>query len=121
MPFCVRVLIAVGALSALIYFFFSKAHTGAFGGVATFGIWLLMIGFGASFGFTVMARISLFVNRMQFLNTEWIQPALDSSNEHYNNWYPIVFYLMLLAIVAYIIYEFVSFLKRRSQPQSPAQ
>lgn len=112
-----QVIIAVGALSALIYFFFSKAHTGAFGGVATFGIWLLMIGFGASFGFTVMARISLFVNRMQFLSTEWIQPALDDTNPNYNVGYPIIFYLILLGIVVYAVYEFVSFLKRRSEGQ----
>ena len=51
----------------MIYFFFSKEHTGLFGGFAKVGIWVLMVGFGASFGFTVMARISLFVNRISFL------------------------------------------------------
>ncbi|MCK4657825.1 MAG: hypothetical protein KAT85_12355, partial [candidate division Zixibacteria bacterium] len=52
------------------YFFFSKEHKGAFGGAAKIGIFILMIGFGASFGYTVMARISLFVQRIASLE-EW--------------------------------------------------
>jgi hypothetical protein len=59
-----NILIVIGVLCGVIYFFFSKEHKGLFGGLAKFGIWVLMIGFGASFGFTVMARISLFVNRI---------------------------------------------------------
>jgi hypothetical protein len=31
-----------------------------------------MIGFGATFGYTVMARVSLLIARMQFLFTDWI-------------------------------------------------
>jgi len=60
-------LIFLGVLAALFYFFFSKEHTGLFKGVARFGIWILMIGFGTSFGYTVMARISLFIQRIQVL------------------------------------------------------
>ena len=73
-----QVIIFVGAVSALVYFFFSKAHTGVFGGVAKFGIWVLMIGFGASFGYTVMARISLFIQRIQDMHQRWIKTAFDT-------------------------------------------
>jgi hypothetical protein len=59
-----NILIVIGVICGVIYFFFSKEHTGVFGGLAKVGIWVLMIGFGASFGFTVMARLSLFVNRI---------------------------------------------------------
>jgi len=59
--------IVFGVLSALIYFFFSKEHKGWFGGAARSGIWVLMIAFGAAFGYTVMARISLLIGRMEFL------------------------------------------------------
>ena len=31
-----------------------------------------MVGFGASFGYTVMARISLFIGRLQFLLGDWL-------------------------------------------------
>lgn len=62
-----NILIVLGVICGVIYFFFSKEHKGIFGGFAKVGIWVLMVGFGASFGFTVMARISLFVNRISFL------------------------------------------------------
>ena len=41
--------IVVGVITGLIYFFFSKEHTGVFGSAANVGIWILMIGFGATF------------------------------------------------------------------------
>lgn len=66
-----NVVIVFGVLSALIYFFFSKAHKGWFGGTARAGIWVLMVAFGAAFGYTVMARISLLIGRMAFLG-DWI-------------------------------------------------
>ena len=66
------ILITLGIAASLVYFFYSKAHKGAFGGVARMGIWTLMIGFGASFGYTVMARISLLIDRVQFLINDWL-------------------------------------------------
>jgi len=63
------ILIVIGVLTGLMYFFFSKEHKGAFGAAAKVGIWVLMLGFGASFGYTVMARVSLFVQRIAFLET----------------------------------------------------
>lgn len=65
------VLILLAVLAALVYFFFSKEHTGGYGKIAKVGIWVLMITFGASFGYTVMARISLLIGRVQFLQGEW--------------------------------------------------
>lgn len=61
-----------GTFCGLIYFFFSKEHKGWFGGASRFGIWVLMITFGAGFGYTVMARISLLVGRFQYLFSDWI-------------------------------------------------
>ncbi len=62
----------IGVITGIIYFFFSREHKGVFGGLAKTGVWFLMIAFGASFGYTVMARISLLIGRMLFLGT-WIQ------------------------------------------------
>lgn len=64
--------ILIGVLASLTYFFFSKPHTGVTGATARVGIWFLMAAFGASFGYTVMARISLFIGRMQYLFWEWL-------------------------------------------------
>ncbi|HUV87306.1 MAG TPA: hypothetical protein VMX79_09350 [bacterium] len=69
-------LLIVGVVSALVYFYFSKEHKGLLGGTARLGIWFLMISFGAAFGYTVMARISLLIGRMEFLINDWIKGTL---------------------------------------------
>jgi uncharacterized protein YacL len=67
-----NVVIIVGVLSVLIYFFFSLEHKGAVGKISQVGIMYLMITFGTAFGYTVMARISLLIGRMQFLLEQWL-------------------------------------------------
>ena len=62
-----------GLLAALIYFFFSVEHKGFLGQVSKGGIWILMITFGAAFGYTVMGRIALLVGRMEFIFVDWLQ------------------------------------------------
>ena len=67
-----NIIIVLGTFCGLIYFFFSKEHKGAFGGAAKIGIWFIMITFGASFGYTVMSRMSLLIARMDFLVGTWL-------------------------------------------------
>lgn len=69
-------LLIVGTLATLTYFYFSRPHVGVFGGITRVGIWFLMFAFGASFGYTVMARQSLLIGRVEFLIFDWIQPSL---------------------------------------------
>ena len=64
--------ILVGVLSTLAYFFFSREHKGIWKAGAKVGIVYIMIGFGASFGFTVMARVSLVIGRFMFLLRDWL-------------------------------------------------
>lgn len=66
------VVVVVGVISTLIYFYFSKEHTGLMGVTAKVGIWFIMISFGAHFGYTVMGRVSLLIGRVQFLIEDWI-------------------------------------------------
>ena len=65
-------LLFIGVVSVLIYFFFSAEHRGVFGFFAKIGIVFLMVGFGASFGYTVMSRITLLIGRLQFLLGDWL-------------------------------------------------
>lgn len=67
-----NIIIVVGSICGLLYFFFSKAHTGAFGRVAKCGVYIIMIGFGASFGYTIQGRIALFADRVLFLLRDWM-------------------------------------------------
>lgn len=64
--------LAVGVVCGLVYFFFSKEHRGLFGGASRLGVWFLMITFGASFGYTVMSRMSLMLGRFDFLFGTWL-------------------------------------------------
>lgn len=68
----VGILVLLGVICTISYFYFSREHTGVLRVTSRVGIWFVMIGFGASFGYTVMARISLFIGRLQFLMTDWI-------------------------------------------------
>ena len=62
-----NVLILVGVITTLVYFYFSREHKGWWGRLASVGTWYLMIFFGATFGNTVMSRISLLIGRLEFL------------------------------------------------------
>ncbi|OGC89417.1 MAG: hypothetical protein A2W25_01670 [candidate division Zixibacteria bacterium RBG_16_53_22] len=67
-----NLVLIVGTLTGLVYFYFSKEHKGALGGAAKIGIYFLMITFGASFGYTVMSRMSLLIGRLYFLFGDWL-------------------------------------------------
>lgn len=67
-----NITVTVGVLSCLVYFFFSVEHRGAAGVASRLGIWFLMITFGAGFGYTVMGRIALIAERLQFLFSDWL-------------------------------------------------
>lgn len=75
-----NVLIVSSILACLVYFFFSFEHKGAVGHVARVGIWVLMITFGAAFGYTVMGRIALLAIRFEFLFDDWLW-LIDPTNQ----------------------------------------
>jgi len=72
------IIIIAGVITTLIFFYFSKEHKGLLGGAARVGIWFIMISFGAHFGYTVMARISLLIGQVQFLINDWIGGTLQA-------------------------------------------
>jgi hypothetical protein len=67
-----QLVLVAGTIAALTYFFFSKPHTGALGATAKVGTWVLMIGFGASFSYTILSRIYLLIGRVLFLLRDWL-------------------------------------------------
>jgi len=62
-----NIVILAGVVCSLLFFYFSREHKGALKVGSKIGVVFLMIGFGASFGYTVMARISLLIGRLTFL------------------------------------------------------
>ena len=71
-PLLLSLIVVLGVISTLVYFYFSKEHTGLLGYTAKVGIWFIMVSFGAHFGYTVMGRVSLLIGRVQFLTESWI-------------------------------------------------
>ncbi|MBX7133513.1 MAG: hypothetical protein K1X67_12640 [Fimbriimonadaceae bacterium] len=67
----------VTMLTVLSYFLFSFDLKSKFlKGTTTTGRWLLMIGFGAIFGNTVMTRFTLLIDRMWFIWIEWLREGV---------------------------------------------
>ena len=71
-----QVVLLVGVATTVIFFFFSLEHKGLVGRISRLGVLFVMISFGASFGYTVMARVSLLIGRFQFLLYDWVQGAI---------------------------------------------
>lgn len=67
-----NILLVAGLLATLVFFFFSTEHKGTVGGIARVGVYFLMVSFGASYGYTVMARVSLLIGRVMFLLDSWL-------------------------------------------------
>jgi hypothetical protein len=72
-----NLIFVITILAALSYFFFSFDVKGKLlKGSNTLGRWLLMIGFGAIFGSTVMARFVLEIDRMSYIFVEWLEQTM---------------------------------------------
>jgi hypothetical protein len=95
-------IILLGVSSVLFYFFFSIEHSGAGRAVARTGIIFLMISFGAGFGYTVMARMSLLIGRLTDL--------IEFSDASYGR--PTIWLLILMIAVLF-------FLSRRDREHPP--
>jgi len=65
--------IVFGLICILLYFFFSLEHKGTAGTIAGVGTGLLMMGFGAGYGYTVMTRMALLIDRFYFLMSDWLR------------------------------------------------
>lgn len=103
-----EIVIIVGVLSGLFYFFFSVAHKGVFGGIAKTGIYILMIGFGASFGYTVMGRISLLIQRVQYTR-DWMLGANQAGGG-----IQAVMWIVVVIVILLILLEIIRQMRKRS-------
>lgn len=75
-----NIVFTASLLCAMSYFFFTfRRKPGGLGSrSALLGRWLMMCCFGAFFGATIMARMALLVERLQFLIDRW-WPAIDGA------------------------------------------
>lgn len=85
------ILILLGVVTVLTYFFYSVEHKGPVKVAATVGVYFLMVSFGASFGLTVMGRVSLLIGRCDEL--------IEASKDKYYYATPILLAGMALALL----------------------
>ena len=85
------ILIIIGIITALTFFFFTWEHKGALGISVKIGRYFLMATFGAAYGGTVMARMSLFIGRLRYLR--------ETSYDWFWAWYIVPIAVVLVAIV----------------------
>lgn len=72
-----NIIFVITLLCVMSYFLFSfELKNRMLAGMTTWGRWLLMVGFGAIFGSTVMTRFALLIDRMYFVWIEWFRDSL---------------------------------------------
>jgi hypothetical protein len=67
-----NVVIVVGVITTLSYFFFTFKLTPALRGASEIGKWVIMITCGAAVGNAIMARLSLLISSAQDIFGEWL-------------------------------------------------
>ncbi|HOK54037.1 MAG TPA: hypothetical protein PLU88_03425 [Armatimonadota bacterium] len=96
----------------MVYFFFSFSHENrVIVGSAKMGRWLLMISFGAFFGNTVMTRMAVFLERLQYLIRDWAIQTVPQT--------PLIAYIYGGGVLLLIIAIYLLFRRPPAKPQKP--
>lgn len=72
-PDFTAMIVMVGVVTTISYFYFSRQHEGTLGVSAKIGTYFLMLFFGTTFGYTVMSRMSVFIGRIEFLLSDFFK------------------------------------------------
>ena len=68
-----NIVMVVGTITTLMFFFFTaKKQYKLLSGSAQIGRYVMMIAFGATFGNTILGRMSMMIGRVQFLLGDWL-------------------------------------------------
>ena len=70
--------ILIGVMTVLSYFFFSFERDGLVEEVSRVGLTFMMVYFGAVFGSTLMTRMQIFIGQVDFLAFKWIWGTIQS-------------------------------------------
>ena len=62
-----QLVLIFGVLGVVLLFSYTKEHTGIYGWVTKIGMWIMMLGFGASFGVGITSRATYLIDRLQAL------------------------------------------------------
>lgn len=106
-------ILVLGITATLLHFYFSAAHNRPLRAISRFAVIVLMLSFGASFGYTVMGRISLAIGRAQTLM------GLDRPADEVSQIQPRLASLASIVLVVTIIAVWKS-MNRRASTEQPS-
>lgn len=118
MPGIDSIIMIVGIITALSFFFFTWEHRGALGVSTKIGRYVLMATFGAAYGGTVMARMSLFIGRLRFLYETSYPVAEPPPAPPVEPWFW-AWYLVPIAVLCVIIVALWERSKPTIMPPTP--
>lgn len=98
--------LVVGTILALSYFVLSREQKGAWGGVTRVGKYFVLATLGAVFGSTVLGRMAIIIQRVQFLagDPAFPWPALKMGTAEAGSYAPYAI-LVFLAVFGYYMYR----------------
>jgi len=101
-----NLILILGTVLSLSYFLLSREQKGVWGGITRAGKYLILLALGAVFGSTVLGRMALLIQRIQFLVGAAAFPwtALNLGTAEEGKWAPIGL-LIFIPVFGYYIYR----------------
>lgn len=101
-----NLVLILGTVLSLSYFLLSREQKGTWGGITRVGKYLILLALGAVFGSTVLGRMALLIQRIQFLVGAPAFPwtALNLGTAEEGKWAPIGM-LIFMPVFAYYLYR----------------
>ncbi len=101
-----NLVLVVGTILSLSYFILSREQTGAWGGVTRIGKYFVLATLGAVFGSTVLGRMAVIIQRIQFLagDPAFPWPALRMGTAEAGSYAPLAI-LVFLAVFGFYLYR----------------
>ena len=112
-----NLILVLGTALSISYFLLSREQKGVWGGITKAGKYLILIALGAAFGSTVLGRMALLIQRIQFLVGDPAFPwsALNLGTAEEGKLAPIGI-LIFIPIFGYYIYKSRSAANDRENP-----
>jgi len=106
--------LVLGTILSLSYFILHREQTGAWGGATKIGKYFVLATLGAVFGSTVLGRMALIIQRVQFLagDPAFPWPALRMGTAQDGSLAPVAIVFFMIAFGVYLVRE------RGKQPQN---
>jgi hypothetical protein len=112
-----NLVLVVGTILSLSYFILSREQTGSWGTITRIGKYFILITLGAVFGSTVLGRMQIIIQRIQFLTGDPAFPwlALKMGTAEAGTFAPFAILVFL------VVFGFYLFRERRSNANGEAK